>query len=115
LANFAQGVLEAVRKFNTGFPIFLFFSIFISKFSKLHLPTFTPVCICVFLQIILQLNKISFSASKTLSRPILKIPEDKIVPYNAQATLHFYDAFWALFLPVTVAGKTCLAREKHLE
>ena len=26
-------------------------------------------------------------------------------PYNAQATLHFYSAFWALYLPVTVAGR----------
>jgi hypothetical protein len=73
------------------------------------------VCIYVFLYVILQLKIISFSASKTLSRPILKIPEDKIVPYNAQATLHFYDAFWALFLPVTVAGKNKSCKEKHLE
>jgi len=66
----------------------------------------------VFLQVILLHNKISFSASKTLSRQILKIPEDKIVPYNAQATLHFYDAFWALFLPVTVAGKNMSCKRK---
>jgi hypothetical protein len=35
----------------------------------------------------------------------LKIPENVATPYNAQATLHFYDAFWALYLPVTVAGR----------
>jgi len=28
-----------------------------------------------------------------------------VVPYNAQATIHFYDAFWALLLPVSVAGR----------
>ncbi len=26
-------------------------------------------------------------------------------PYNAQATLHWYDAFWGLYLPVTVPGR----------
>jgi len=26
-------------------------------------------------------------------------------PYNAQATLHAYDAFWALLLPITVPGR----------
>ena len=35
----------------------------------------------------------------------MKIPENVVTPYNAQATLHFYDAFWALYLPVTVAGR----------
>ncbi len=39
------------------------------------------------------------------SGAILKIPNSVVVPYNAQATLHFYDAFWALLLPVTVAGR----------
>jgi len=38
-------------------------------------------------------------------RPILKVPSDRITPYNAQATIHFYNAFWALYLPVTVAGR----------
>ena len=38
-------------------------------------------------------------------RPILKIPSDKITPYNAQATIHFYNAFWALYLPITVSGR----------
>ena len=28
-----------------------------------------------------------------------------VTPYNAQATLFFYQAFWALYLPVTVAGR----------
>ena len=35
----------------------------------------------------------------------MKIPQNVVTPYNAQATLHFYDAFWALYLPVTVAGR----------
>lgn len=26
-------------------------------------------------------------------------------PYNAQATVHLYDAFWGLLLPVTVHGR----------
>ncbi len=33
------------------------------------------------------------------------MPLGTFAPYNAQATLHFYDAFWALYLPVTVAGR----------
>ena len=36
---------------------------------------------------------------------ILKVPSTMATPYNAQATLHFYDAFWALYLPVTVHGR----------
>ena len=39
------------------------------------------------------------------ARPILRIPNNVVTPYNAQVTLHFYPAFWALFLPVTVAGR----------
>merc|ERR1719449_503298 len=30
---------------------------------------------------------------------------DVFAPYNAQATVHLYDAFWALLLPVTVNGR----------
>ena len=45
---------------------------------------------------------LTFSGS---SKAILKIPKHIITPYNAQATMHFYDAFWALYLPVTVAGR----------
>ena len=28
-----------------------------------------------------------------------------MAPYNAQATLHFYEAFWGLYLPITVPGR----------
>ena len=35
---------------------------------------------------------------------VLKVPPGKASPYNAQATLHFYNAFWALLLPVSVPG-----------
>lgn len=37
--------------------------------------------------------------------PILQVPSTVMSPYNAQATLHFKEAFWALYLPVTVAGR----------
>ena len=37
--------------------------------------------------------------------PIIKVPKDTFTPYNAQATLHFYVGFWALYLPVTVHGR----------
>lgn len=39
------------------------------------------------------------------SGPILRIPRHISTPYNAQATLHFYRAFWALYLPVSVPGR----------
>ena len=42
---------------------------------------------------------------KFYSKPILRIPPGTYSPYNAQASLHFYDAFWGLYLPVTVAGR----------
>mgnify|MGYP003687533295 CR=1 FL=1 len=29
-------------------------------------------------------------------------PDNVFVPYNAQVTLHEYDAFWAMLLPVSV-------------
>ena len=38
-------------------------------------------------------------------RPIVRIPNSVVTPYNAQATLHFYPAFWALYLPITVSGR----------
>ena len=34
-----------------------------------------------------------------------QIPKYVLAPYNAQATLHFYEAFWALYLPITVPGR----------
>ncbi len=47
----------------------------------------------------------TFYSARDALRPILKIPNTVITPYNAQATLHYYNAFWALFLPVSVAGR----------
>eukprot|EP01038_Epipyxis_sp_PR26KG_P006993 gene6993-9557_t len=35
----------------------------------------------------------------------LLVPDDAYAPYNAQATLHFYDSFWSLLLPVSVHGR----------
>ena len=35
----------------------------------------------------------------------LLIPSQTYVPYNAQATLNMYNAFWSLYLPVTVNGR----------
>ena len=33
------------------------------------------------------------------------VPKNSYAPYNAQATLHTYDALWSLLLPVTVHGR----------
>ena len=38
-------------------------------------------------------------------KPILLIPESSFTPYNAQATLHFKRAFFALYLPISVSGR----------
>jgi len=36
---------------------------------------------------------------------MLAVPPNIFVPYNAQATVHLYEAFWGLLLPVTVHGR----------
>merc|ERR1712039_496457 len=36
---------------------------------------------------------------------ILATPPAIFLPYNAQATVHLYEAFWGLLLPVTVHGR----------
>eukprot|EP00397_Hematodinium_sp_SG-2012_P035247 GEMP01037895.1.p1 GENE.GEMP01037895.1~~GEMP01037895.1.p1 ORF type:complete len:430 (+),score=85.56 GEMP01037895.1:129-1418(+) len=36
---------------------------------------------------------------------VLVVPPEVFAPYNAQATVHLYEAFWALLLPVTVNGR----------
>ena len=51
----------------------------------------------------MDIKKFSFFADDLKS--IVRIPEGKVTPYNAQATLHFYEALWALYLPVSVAGR----------
>ena len=33
------------------------------------------------------------------------VPSNRLSPYNAQATLHFYSALWSLLLPMTVHGR----------
>ena len=33
------------------------------------------------------------------------IPWGHFAPYNAQATLHFRNGFFGLFLPITVSGR----------
>ncbi|GFH62185.1 hypothetical protein CTEN210_18661 [Chaetoceros tenuissimus] len=38
------------------------------------------------------------------ARPIL-VPKHAYAPYNAQATIHTYNAFWATLLPITVPGR----------
>lgn len=35
----------------------------------------------------------------------LVVPDKAYTPYNAQATLHFYNSFWSMMLPVTVHGR----------
>ncbi len=36
---------------------------------------------------------------------ILVVPSDSYSPFNAQATLHYREAFFALFLPVSLSGR----------
>eukprot|EP00927_Polykrikos_kofoidii_P085975 TRINITY_DN9494_c0_g1_i1.p1 TRINITY_DN9494_c0_g1~~TRINITY_DN9494_c0_g1_i1.p1 ORF type:complete len:500 (+),score=59.30 TRINITY_DN9494_c0_g1_i1:255-1754(+) len=36
---------------------------------------------------------------------VMAIPSQAFLPYNAQATVHLYEAFWGLLLPVTVHGR----------
>lgn len=36
---------------------------------------------------------------------VLATPPNVFLPYNAQATVHLYEAFWGLLLPVTVHGR----------
>jgi len=36
---------------------------------------------------------------------VLATPPQVFLPYNAQATVHLYEAFWGLMLPVTVHGR----------
>lgn len=36
---------------------------------------------------------------------MLVVPPNIFTPYNAQATVHLYEAFWGLLLPVTVHGR----------
>ena len=43
------------------------------------------------------------SDPKMMSR--LLVPTGKYTPYNAQATVHMYKAFWGLLLPFTVPGR----------
>ena len=45
----------------------------------------------------------TFERSAT-SLPLL-IPSNAYSPYNAQATTHLYNAFWGLYLPITVPGR----------
>jgi len=42
---------------------------------------------------------------KDAPNAMLVVPQNVFVPYNAQATVHLYDAFWGLLLPVTVHGR----------
>jgi hypothetical protein len=46
-----------------------------------------------------------YNLARDARRPILRVPNNVLTPYNAQATLHYYDSFWALFLPVSIAGR----------
>lgn len=39
------------------------------------------------------------------SAPSLVIPSGVLTPYNAQASVHTYDALWAMLLPITVPGR----------
>ena len=52
-----------------------------------------------------QFSNEKYVFNSVASKAVVKIPSHAVTPYNAQATLHFYEAFWALYLPVTVAGR----------
>ncbi|CAK9053325.1 unnamed protein product [Durusdinium trenchii] len=47
----------------------------------------------------------SFAGLDEALPPVMAIPPRSFTPYNAQATVHLYDAFWGLLLPVTVHGR----------
>jgi hypothetical protein len=44
-------------------------------------------------------------SEKNPRNSVFLLPTGVYTPYNAQATLHFRRAFYALYLPVTVAGR----------
>ena len=56
---------------------------------------------------------IEFARGETQDKPAagrgtgnpLAAPPGAYVPYNAQATVHTYAAFWAMLLPSTVSGR----------
>ena len=53
-----------------------------------------------------RLRDIDTSSSSSSSSPVLVAsPSHFFAPYNAQATLHMQEAFWALYLPITVHGR----------
>ena len=53
----------------------------------------------------MEIISVLFLLASGSSKAILNIPINVVTPYNAQASLHFYNAFWALYLPVTVTGR----------
>ena len=48
---------------------------------------------------------VPFNFNRSTETRHLLVPPGSYTPYNAQATLHFEHAFFALFLPVTVTGR----------
>lgn len=48
---------------------------------------------------------LTFSFDSSTPFDALFGPENVYSPYNAQATLHEYGAFWGMLLPVTVHGR----------
>ena len=47
----------------------------------------------------------SFAGQEPERPEAMAIPPEFFTPYNAQATVHLYEAFWGLLLPVTVHGR----------
>jgi len=47
----------------------------------------------------------SFEGLPPATPEVMAIPQKVFSPYNAQATVHLYEAFWGLLLPVTVHGR----------
>jgi hypothetical protein len=50
-----------------------------------------------------------FSFEKTTFDKPMLIPNSMMTPFNAQATIHFKAAFFAMYLPVSVPGITIIS------
>jgi len=50
-------------------------------------------------------NSTNFTFDRSTKSIPLLVPYPMYTPYNAQATTHLYNAFWGLYLPITVPGR----------
>jgi len=52
-----------------------------------------------------RLNSTDLTFDRSAKSIPLLVPYSMYTPYNAQATTHLYNAFWGLYLPITVPGR----------